>query len=156
MSTNADETSANFFGLIHHLLRSAGSDEPSERRGQSRNPFSVVQRIAPYDQPGFPPQGAFLGVQCHDLTQGGFSFLLPAWPEFNQLVAEFGTPRECIYVLAQVVHADQVWVYPSGRVQRMGSSPPSAGPAPKSGKGMYLVGCRFLRRIEPPTHMPRA
>lgn len=150
MSSPADPTSANLYSLIDHLLRYCASDEPPERRGQKRSAFPVVQRIAPYEESGFPPERAFFGVQCHDLTRRGFSFLLPSWPEFDYLVAEFGRRPDAIYVVAQVVHAEQVLVYSSGRVQRLGTGTSLPPHGPKTGRLMFLVGCRFVRRLERP------
>ena len=150
MSTSTDELTADFYRSIHHLLRSNPRDKGAERRGQRRNAFRAAQRIAPYDAVHFPPDAAFLGVRCHDLNRAGFSFLLPSWPTFDHLVAEFGKPPSLIHVVAQVVHAEQVAVYPSGRVVRLS---PAAIPGTRTshtGQPMFLVGCRFLRRIERP------
>jgi hypothetical protein len=150
VSNSTDELTADFYRSIHHLLRSNPRDKGAERRRQGRNAYRVVQRIAPCGAAGFPPDAAFLGVRCHDLNRAGFSFLLPRWPTFDHLVAEFGKPPSLIHVVAQVVHAEQVAVYPSGRVVRLS---PAATPGPRTshtGQPMFLVGCRFLRRIERP------
>jgi len=150
VSNSTDELTADFYRFIHHLTRANPRDKGTERRRQRRNAFRVVQRIAPYDADGFPPDAAFLRVRCHDLNRAGFSFLLPRWPRFDHLVAEFGKPPSLIHVVAQVVHAEQVAVYPSGRVVRLS---PAAIPGPRTshtGQPMFLVGCRLVRRIERP------
>ncbi len=149
MSTPTHELSANFYSLIHQL-RSPAEEKGAERRRQRRTPFRAVQRIAPYSAPLFPPEDAFIGVRCRDLTCGGFSFLFPTWPGFDCLVAEFGTPGNPTYVTAQVVHAEQAIVYASGRVQRLGPGAAPVQHGSRSGQTMFLVGCRFLERIERP------
>ena len=150
MSNSTDELTADFYRHIHHLMRSNAGDKGPERRCQRRNAFRVAQRIAPCDAADSQPGAAFFGVRCHDLNRAGFSFLLPKWPRFDHLVAEFGKPPDLIHVLAQVLHAEQVAVYPSGRVVRLGQAAGPGGRTSHSGQPMFLVGCRFLRRTERP------
>ena len=144
---------ADFYRLIHQLAGTPREDDPSERRGQHRQAFSTVQRIAPHPGPGFPPDSEFFEVRCHDLTRSGFSFFLPAPPDFTALVAAFGTPPHLIYVGAEVRHSDRVLRHPSGLVEHVGGG--AGAVAYQSVEGniptpLILVGCRFTRRMERP------
>ena len=125
-----------FYELIHHLVTDSPQDESAERRDGLRNPFPSVQRIAPGHAWEVPTDTAFVEVRCHDLTQRGFSFLLPKPPDFNSLIAAFGEPPRRIYLAAAVLHWREV---PPGPPETPGDPPPAP---------MVLVGCRFLRRVE--------
>jgi hypothetical protein len=150
MFNATDELTADFYRHIHDLMRSNCQTKGAERRGQRRNAFRVVQRIAPCDGAEFPPDADFFEARCHDLNRAGFSFLVPKWPRFDRLVAEFGKRPHLIHVVAEVVHAEQVAVYASGRVVRLGQAACPGGRTSHTGQPMFLVGCRFLRRIERP------
>ncbi len=151
------EIDATFYRLIHQLSSMSSTGENAERRAQERRPFATWQRIAPYDGRGCPEESQFFEVQCHDLTQGGFSFLLARRPTFTSLVVEFGTAPDLIYVAAQVLRVSRVLLHPSGMVEclsRHGNgrsesqeeeSPRGEQPTPK-----VLVGCRFTRRVPKP------
>lgn len=149
------EIDANFYRLIHQL--SAATADGSDRRTQDRKPFSLWQRIAPSDGRCCPDQSQFFEVQCYDLTQNGFSFLVARRPSFDRLVVEFGVPPDLIYVAAQILHYSRVLIHPDGRVERVRrhvddeshdhhDDPADASrPTPK-----ILVGCRFTRRVPRP------
>lgn len=150
------EIDANFYRLIHQLSAAAGADG-SDRRTQDRRPFSLWQRIAPSDGHCCPDQSQFFEVQCHDLTQNGFSFLVARRPSFDNLVAEFGVPPDMIYVAAQVLHFSRVLVHPDGRVERVrrhvdddsGDQPEGSADGSRPAHKI-LVGCRFIRRVPRP------
>lgn len=150
------EIDANFYRLIHKLSASAMADGNSERRTQERRAFSIWQRIAPSDGRGCPDQSQFFEVQCHDLTQSGFSFLVTRRPSFDRLVAEFGVPPDLIYVAAQILHYSRVLVHPDGRVERVrrhvDDDPRDAEDPAGASRPVHkiLVGCRFLRRVPRP------
>ena len=101
--------------------------QPIDRRNQPRRPFRTNQFIAPCASGELPTREMFRQVPCHDISSGGFSFLLPEPPEFRNIVVALGAPPKVTYLAALVVHT---------RVH-------NSGPVP-----MYLVGCRFIGRVE--------
>lgn len=125
---------------------------PKERRRQTRTPYRTVQRIAPIGEFEFPDDSEFFSVHCHDLSQGGFSFLMPVRPDFSMLAAELGTREKPIYVLCKVAHTADVMVDASGRIKPMRNRLGMAvwHGQEKEGKPMVLIGCRFLRRMQKP------
>jgi hypothetical protein len=153
MPHHASEIDANFYRLIHELVGPQLEDEPAERRRRERRPFPVDQWIAPRHGPAFPADSQFLKVRCHDLTEGGFSFLVPQAPDFDHLVAAFGDPPNLLYVGAEVRHCHRVLVSPSGDMRH--AADPAAEPGPQgqasAAKPMVLVGCRFIERLHKPS-----
>ncbi len=144
-----NEVDANFFNLIHQMVGSSELDE-SERRGARRRPFSSQQRIAVRRELAIPDESEFFDVRCHDLTRGGFSFFRPTRPDFDSLVAEFGTPPEVIYVAARVSHCCNVLLHSSGLVERLEEGTAQAGVDESNGQAatpLVLVGCLFTERL---------
>jgi len=144
---------ANFYRLIHQMVGPLLKDEPAERRDGARRPFSAVQRIAPRRGANFPGDDEFVQVRCYDLTRAGFSFFLPIRPDFNELVAAFGTPPQSIYVAAEVSRCDSVLVYPSGEVEYLHDQADAAAgrdPHRDTARPMILVVCRFIERLVKP------
>ena len=147
----ASEIDASFYRLIHQLVGSQPEGDPAERRRAERRPFHAVHRIAPRRGPGFPDEGEFIEVQCHDLTRAGFSFFLPNPPDFSSLIVAFHSPCEVIYVAAEVSYSSSVLLHPSGLVEHVHGhagggvcpSPDSQSPTPT-----ILVGCRFIEQLE--------
>jgi hypothetical protein len=141
MAIPENATDANFFNLIHQMAVTTRGNAPVDRRGCRREPFRVLQRVALRHGRDIPDEANFVEVQCYDLTQGGFSFLLPSRPNFERLVVAFGAPPEAIYLGAEVAHCDDVTVdgFSDGRGQAAGD--PTAIP-------MVLVGCRFTDRLK--------
>ena len=153
MPFSSAETDANFFRLIHSLKASLQGQAPAERRDGSRGSFSTTQRIAPYRAGRFPEDSEFIEVQCRDLSQSGFSFLLPAAPDFTTLVAAFGTPPNMIYVAAEISHCTNVLLHRSGMIENpddhaAGTTQHDADGRPP--KPVAFVGCRFTKRLERP------
>jgi hypothetical protein len=147
MLYNTAEIDAHFYRLIHQLAESQASPD---RRRALRHPFSVTQRIAPRRGQGFPEDSEFLPVQCHDLSQSGFSFLMLARPDFTSLVAAFGNPPEVIYVAAEVSHCTEVVLDRSGVTERVHDQTGRViGPSAdgQTATRMVLVGCRFTQRL---------
>lgn len=145
-----NEVDANFYTLIHQLAGSVVSDQGAERRDVRRQSFVATQRIAARRGDHVPDEPDFVEVRCQDLTRRGFSFLLPSRPDFDCLVAAFGSPPGEIYVAAEITHCCEVLVHPSGLVQRLedGVSPADReDPADQAATMMVLVGCRFTRRM---------
>lgn len=153
MPHHASEIDANFYRLIHELVGPQLQDEPAERRRVSRHPFPVDQWIAPRHGLAFPVDSQFFKVRCHDLTGGGFAFLLPKAPDFDRLVVAFGHPPNLLYVGAEVRHCHNVLVSPSGDVRHVGDQAAEPGPQGQAiaAKPMVLVGCRFTQRLHKPS-----
>ena len=98
-----------------------------ERRGSPRRPFPYVQHVAAYQNDGAPQADAFAEVECHDLSATGFSFWAQEPPEQRYLVIRFGASNDLIYLAAEVIHAT---------------------PRDRDGQAIFIVGCRFLQRLE--------
>jgi hypothetical protein len=69
----------------------------------------------------------FQQVLCHDISSGGFSFILPHPPEFDSIVVALGMPPNVTYLSGQIVHS-------------RATNP--------DGQSLYIVGCRFLGRVQ--------
>ncbi len=146
------EIDANFYRLIHQMLdvSRAGAQD---RRCEKRRPFLSAQRVASWDGTRFPDAEQFIPVECRDLTRSGFSFLFPGEPRFATLVVEFGVPPHALYVAAHVVRTVPVVRFPSGQVKPLSSLDVNAekvGQNGEQGVPLYLVGCRFTRRLRRP------
>jgi len=152
MPNTAKESDADFYSLIHQVLRSGEKSKTSERRKHQREPFPTIQRVAARREPDgeIPNESEFIDVVCHDLTRGGFSFFMPDRPDFDSLVAAFSGGMGVIYVFAEIVHCDGVLVYPSGMAQRIAGWPieiDDLDPIGRNAKPMTLVRCRFTERL---------
>ncbi len=101
--------------------------KPVDRRNQPRRPFPTSQFIAPYFDGQLPTREMFRQVPCHDISSGGFSFLLPEPPDFQSFVVALGVPPKATYLTARVIHTTVT----------------HSGPVP-----MCLVGCRFTGRVD--------
>jgi len=146
MSTLEAEIDASFYNLIHQL--SNATDHASgDRRHERRARFVSSQRIALRQTPGIPNESEFIEVQCHDLTRKGFSFFLSSPPRFRYLVVAFGTGSSPIYIAANVTHCEQVLVYESGLMERLGDRSLPDGSESQSAERMFLVGCEFVERL---------
>lgn len=144
-------TDAAFYELIHHLLEEQPGDAMGERREGFRKPFPILQRIAPCHDGKVPPDSAFTEVRCHDLTQKGFSFFLPRPPCFDRLIVAFGERPRCIYLVAEVLHCNEVTV--DEATPRETPSPcclsrAAGGPPVETPPSVVLVGCRFVERLD--------
>jgi len=151
MSLLEHRIDADFYSLVHQLVGSSQKDEAAERRRALRQPYSVTQRIAVRRGSEIPPTSKFIEVQCHDLTQGGFSFLLPSQPDFDALVAALEGSSEMIYLGAEVSYCADVLVYSSGLVERVGGRATHVGYQDSMGQTatpMVLVGCHFTERLQ--------
>lgn len=154
MADMGSEIDAVFYRLMHRAAVAAQTDRPTERRRQKRLPYQVCQRVAPWDGQRFPDPGRFLLVPCHDLTRGGFSFLLPYRPDFQAVVVELMQLSEEIYLGADIVRVARVQIASGGAVKHLRpASQRFAEDEAGSGLGaMHLVGCRFTRRLFRPRH----
>ena len=143
----------DFYQLIQQLAQAIGSNQNRERRRQPRITYRVIQRIAPWTSAGFPLESSFFEVACRDLSRGGFSYFSPMPPDVNSVVVELGNPPDTMYVLAEVLHHRQVVMYPSGEVKSawsLSGNEPNPSQQQSAGLIMYLVGCRFVRRLRKP------
>jgi hypothetical protein len=153
MLSPGSEIDANFYRLIHQMLTTPRKDELAERRSEKRHDYRAAQWIAPWDGSKFPGEEEFVPIQCRDLTRSGFSFLAATEPRFAMMVAQFGTPPDVMYVGAQVLHSVPVICYSSGLVVQITGRTDAATLAAhpnERGKPMFLVGCRFTRRLQNP------
>ncbi len=116
----------HLFDLIHELLEQSRGYQVGERRGEPRTPYDCVQLVAPYDGVNMPTQAEFRRAHCRDLASGGFSFFAESPPEEERLIVALGSVPFSFFV-AEVV-----------RVKR----------ADVDLTGTYLVGCRFVERLE--------
>jgi len=147
------EIDASFYQMIHQVLSSQRDSAGLERRERRRRRFQVSQRIAPLRGSRFPDDREFFTVECYDLTQGGFSFFMPIRPDFNSLVAEFGTPPHVVYVVAEVRRCSTVLVHSTGVVEHIdgrASHVSYQGPKGEYIRPRILVGCRLMARLEKP------
>ncbi len=135
-------------GFVAEALGRRDPDGDRNRREYARNPYRVVQRIAPYDTAVFPSQGDFYQVLCHDLSRGGFSFFQGNLPDFSRLVVELRSGPRRVYMVARVAHCRQVLLDGAGNVtpvtERSPRVPGSSGPP---GVPVTLVGCQFVRAV---------
>ncbi|MGE0761174.1 MAG: PAS domain S-box protein [Pirellulaceae bacterium] len=111
------------------------SDVPADRRSHNRHPYSRIQSVAPCMNGQLPERGHFRAVRCHDISPKGFSFLLAAEPDFDELVAAFGSAQTRIFLRSRVVH--------STRFRH-------------DGRSVLLVGCEYIGRVRLPWVNPVA
>jgi hypothetical protein len=149
MQTRLD---AKLYRLVHEMVYGPEADVGRDRRQHARKAYRAIQRMAPWSGDVFPDEDDFFDVACRDLTQAGFSFLLPTEPDFTLLVAEFGKGADAICVAAEVLRAAGVLLYPGGNVEprRNASARAKSKGRRKGGIPMFLIGCRFVRRIRKP------
>ncbi len=164
------QADAEFYRLVHDLLETRKAYTGSERRAEPRVAMWTKHRIAPLEGAGITAVSEFEEVICLDIHRGGFSFLREKPPTFRRLVAEFGTPSEPLYVVAEVVYFRPVLCWEGNLVEPpeirpvQKLTPPSnessedtanqfSPPAP--GEKMFHVGCKFLRRLSRAELQPR-
>ena len=120
------QSDVEFYTLVHLLQATAAeSAEVDERRRRRRTPFACRQWVAVTAGDETPPESAYRSVACHDISTGGFSFVVPRVPEGERLSVRLGLPGEWLYLSAQIAHCKAI----EG----------DEGPA-------VMVGCKFLGR----------
>jgi hypothetical protein len=148
MALQERELDANFYLLVHQLVGSQIRQNQGEKRAGKRSTYAATQRIAVWDGEEIPDDSQFIAIRCNDLTQNGFSFLMPQKPEFDQIVAAFGAPAHAIYVAAKVT---RVWEVDSSNTSEENGLLGGQGfPAISSAsidEPMFLVGCQFTERL---------
>jgi len=91
-----------------------------------RNRYAGTHSLAPLASDELRVTGDYFLVRCFDLSAGGFSFFCDEPPEFGRCVLGMGTRQEPLFMISKVIHCRPV----------------------ESDEGDYLVGCKFLERIE--------
>jgi hypothetical protein len=105
----------------------------TELRAHSRKMFLRTELIAPYVSARFPDPEDFTEIQCFDISVGGISFFLPSPPEHQKYILALGQAPQVIYTRVQVVRV---------AMTKLHTMP------------MYVVGCQFTGRIQPPGKTP--
>jgi len=150
MPSIESQIDANFYNLAYQLLGSREEDKDEERREHRRQPFDATRRVTPCREPGVPEWSRTLAVQCCDLTQSGFSFLLPNRPDFTSLIVAFDDRPGGVHLAAKVTHCSDVMVHASGVIEPVREAARRGGQRAADAQGgtfMVLVGCRFTQRI---------
>ncbi len=111
---------------------SPSEDSPPARAGiegrqSKRRAFPFRQRVAFGVWDGTPPDEAFTDVTFRDVSASGCSFLVATRPTEERLLVQLGTEDHLVFVQAEVVHCT---------------------PKAAEGEEAYLIGCRFLKRVE--------
>lgn len=97
-----------------------------EQRSSPRRPFPYRQRLAPMYDGIKPAKRLFFEVECKDISASGIAFYMNRLPDFDTVVIALGKLPNETYLTARVM-----------RVAR----------TEEQGRIRYLVGCRFLGRI---------
>ncbi|MBN1910251.1 MAG: hypothetical protein JW818_10970 [Pirellulales bacterium] len=139
MTTATYEINSEFYQLAQEVLGAQRKRENREGRAHPRQPFPCVQRIAPSAGDEIPDASFFIPVRCHDLSPAGFSFFLPAEPEFKTLIVAFGAPPEVVYAGAEVLHCTPT---PMTMSHGLWGVPEMAESEP-----LVLVGCKLTYRF---------
>ena len=156
------EIDAHFYELIHTLVKvdpaeaESGDGDPlpatSDRRARPRESFTSPHKVAPYDGLTTPRPEDFVDVHCHDLARGGFSYLSPLAVESTKLITAFGVPPDVTCVEARVVRTTEVLQFPStGLLETIDDSNGPVqyrGPNGEIGVPLFLISCRFVRRLK--------
>ncbi len=145
-----NEVDAGFFNLIHRLSSSAEPKGAAGSGGGRSDAALAKPRIAPQRGQEIPSESEYDEVQCCDLTRSGFSFLFPRRPNFDSLVAAFGTPPEVIYIAARVTRCEPALVDASGRLLNVEDSAAESDaevPGERAPLPMVLVHCHFVERL---------
>ncbi len=96
-------------------------------RSSPRLKYACPQRIAPMHSPLPPLADDYLEVECNDISRGGISFFLKRPPGCQQFAIVLGQKPMQTIMVAQVVYAKEVQ---------------------HNNQQMYLVGCKFINRLE--------
>ena len=98
-----------------------------DRRTRPRRSYPYAQLIAPMIDNKRPQPSAFREVRCRDIAAGGFSYLSPDKPDYQELVIGFGAAPAITYVKAKIVHYAPIEI---------------------DGHTQYNVGCCYTGRVE--------
>jgi diguanylate cyclase (GGDEF)-like protein len=101
----------------------------SDLRAHERQMFLRTELMAPFKAQRFPAREEFSEIQCFDISVGGISFFLPHPPEQQNYILALGKAPQVIYASVRVVRV---------AMTKLHTMP------------MYVVGCQFTGRIQPP------
>ena len=108
-----------------------GDKKPDDGRGSAcasvRKSFRYSQRIPPVRGKTLPQSDEYIEVECNDISAGGISLFVRSPTGCEQIVVSFGQPPGTTCMLAQIVYIKE---------------------AERNGQRTYLVGCRFLERVQ--------
>jgi hypothetical protein len=105
------------------------ADSPcADQRANLRRKLMQLVHLAPFVDGTFPGSDDFEAVKGYDISEAGIAFYLSHPPTHEEYVVVLGSVLRPIYVRARVVRVAQ--------------------------KQMYLVGCRFVGRLQPPAEAP--
>ncbi len=110
---------------LHQIIQE--TQKGSDRRRQPRHHFRCTQLMAPFDGEQMPAASAFVQVDCHDISSGGFAYYASELPEHEYLMLALGR-APFLFLVARVVRSEVVEL--ADRVE-------------------YLIGCRLVKRISP-------
>jgi hypothetical protein len=96
----------------------------ANRRAWVRKPCPTRHRLAVYRRGVRAENLAFRWTRCNDLCDGGFSFYCQSPPDSADLVLDLSDRDGAGFVLARVCNMRH------------------------NGDGEYIVGCRFVRRLD--------
>ncbi len=99
----------------------------AERRKRPRRSFQYQQRVAPFIDGQTPPADSFREVQCHDISSGGFSFVVDQLPNHVRYIVALGMPPIQMHVVAKVIHSKTVT---------------------ENGKTHHIIGCQYVSRAD--------
>jgi hypothetical protein len=122
---SARATDANFFALVHHVLRSQKSEIEHEHREQTRQRYSCLQYAAVYHNGVLPSRNEFFPILCSDLSGGGVSFLTNQVLTDPFLVLALGVKPQ-MFLSAEIVNQS---------AERIADHQ------------VYRIGCRFVGRL---------
>lgn len=106
-----------------------------DRRRHVRQPCFSVNLIAPCCDGVVPPMELFQRVQFLDLSESGFSMIMPSMPPADRYCVALFNQRGMIFMSVEVINVRQ---------------------APRAGhiKPLIIVGCRFVQRLYPKNPLP--
>jgi hypothetical protein len=96
-------------------------------RRSPRREYHYRQSVAPIYGGCIPARKDFREIECRDISAGGIAFYMDLPPDFDSLVVALGREPDQSFFTAKVVRVE--------KTQR-------------NGQGRYLLGCRFLGRVQ--------
>jgi len=124
---------ASFYALVHFVLEARQQAAQLDRRNDQRHDFATLQYVAPYHNGQLPTDDQFIQVVCRDISPQGLSFLSPSPPSTDYMVVALGS-NSPIFLSASVLRHQPIVV---------------------DGQTLFLVGLRFIARIQPPDFNPQ-
>ncbi|HEY4761383.1 MAG TPA: hypothetical protein VIH42_12450 [Thermoguttaceae bacterium] len=98
-----------------------------DMRSSPRKDFPCTQRIAPMHGKDLPLPDEYINVECKNISCGGIAFYAKRRPGCKHFSVALGQKPAITMLIAQVVHISEVEC---------------------NNQRMYLVGCKFIDRIE--------